>query len=1156
MADRNNDDDDAPDVDYEADDQEEEDVGGGGESGLEQPPVEFPLDIGPEAVGTEGPVSNADGKETGEGDRAEKGKVGSGGDGPPSGPVVNGTEPDKGASAGAGAGDSETEDDSDGEVAGPRPPPAGAGNSETEDSSSEGEINDGDGPGGMGRKGRSRSRSRSRSGSRERRSGGSGKSEGRNATDNHSSRSRDSRGTDRETSAHRLKQDAAASRGYGDVPAANINEEESPPLDNRRVIKPCLEENIGVYIPPAKRRLLEMERNHTRNEANQHSIDGPKDTTNAASPSSPSTTPIHIQRQSWENLKRTINGTINRLSPQTIKPLIHSLFQNANLVRGRGILARSLLRASQASPQFAPTYAALVAVINTKLPECGELLLVRAILAFRRGYKTRDRNVVSSTLALLGHLFNQGMAHELLSLQILTVLLDGDPTEDSVDVAVGYMCVVGKALMEVSPTGVHAVMERFRGLLHEGSVGRRAQYRIEALLKIKKQGFRDYPTIPDEEHLDLVERDDQITFEIGLDDEGLKKEEGLDVFKYDPEFDEREEEWGRIRAEILGEDSSDDESGSGSGSENGASSESEDEDVPDQELDVAQNEKKTVVIQDLTETDLVHLRRTIYLTIMSSATFEECTHKLAKMDIPQGRESELINMIIECCSQERTFLRYYGLVSGRFCLLNERWQQAFEEAFATQYNTIHRLETNKLRNVAKLFGHLLHTDSLSWSVLSVIHLNEDETTSSSRIFIKILIQEMAEAMGMVTLKERFDTDNPEPDASLTAGEDSGLALATTDGNAHPSTREWFKGMFPKDNPRNTRYAINFFTSIGLGPLTDGMREFLKNAPKLILAQAQAMAAKEAQSKNDDDDSSVLSTSSSSTSSFDSSSSSSFSSSSRSSYTSSSSYSSYSSDSRDRKRGGRRSRGSRRRGRSSRSYSSSSFDSDSSSSSREYRKNRRGDESGGKSRDRSPSPASMSDRSRDRKGERSKQSKLKEGKQDHDENSSLSPEKSRTNSNHKESRSRKRSISVSPADEGRNGRSTKISQRSRNGDRNDRRRSTSSSPGREQMRSLKGRRRQRSLSDDRSRSPRNMPPTRNGSNEHSRKEREQSRSRNKRERPSSYSSRSRSRSMSRSRSLSSGRDDKTTRKHTDEGGRKRSRRSRRSNSRSNSAGRSW
>ena len=44
------------------------------------------------------------------------------------------------------------------------------------------------------------------------------------------------------------------------------------------------------------------------------------------------------------------------------------------------------------------------------------------------------------------------------------------------------------------------------------------------------------------------------------------------------------------------------------------------------------------------------------------------------------------------------------------------------------------------RNVAKIFAHLLHSDSMPWTCLEYIRLNEEETTSSSRIFIKILFQ--------------------------------------------------------------------------------------------------------------------------------------------------------------------------------------------------------------------------------------------------------------------------------------------------------------------------------------------------------------------------------------------------------------------------------
>ena len=44
----------------------------------------------------------------------------------------------------------------------------------------------------------------------------------------------------------------------------------------------------------------------------------------------------------------------------------------------------------------------------------------------------------------------------------------------------------------------------------------------------------------------------QITFELGLDD-NLEKEELLDVFRVDPEYEAGEEAWKQIKREILGE---------------------------------------------------------------------------------------------------------------------------------------------------------------------------------------------------------------------------------------------------------------------------------------------------------------------------------------------------------------------------------------------------------------------------------------------------------------------------------------------------------------------------------------------------------------------------------------------------------------------------
>lgn len=55
-------------------------------------------------------------------------------------------------------------------------------------------------------------------------------------------------------------------------------------------------------------------------------------------------------------------------------------------------------------------------------------------------------------------------------------------------------------------------------------------------------------------------------------------------------------------------------------------------------------------------------------------------------------------------------------VLQRFCMIDKKYVEPFQTMFKEQYETIHRLETNKLRNVAKFFAHLLHSDSISWAV--------------------------------------------------------------------------------------------------------------------------------------------------------------------------------------------------------------------------------------------------------------------------------------------------------------------------------------------------------------------------------------------------------------------------------------------------------
>ena len=58
------------------------------------------------------------------------------------------------------------------------------------------------------------------------------------------------------------------------------------------------------------------------------------------------------------------------------------------------------MKAQAASPNFTRVYAALVAVINTKMPAIGELILARLINQFQRGYRRNDKSTLISATKL------------------------------------------------------------------------------------------------------------------------------------------------------------------------------------------------------------------------------------------------------------------------------------------------------------------------------------------------------------------------------------------------------------------------------------------------------------------------------------------------------------------------------------------------------------------------------------------------------------------------------------------------------------------------------------------------------------------------------------------------------------------------------------
>ena len=110
----------------------------------------------------------------------------------------------------------------------------------------------------------------------------------------------------------------------------------------------------------------------------------------------------------------------------------------------------------------------------------------------------------------------------------------------------------------------------------------------------------------------------------------------------------------------------------------------------------------------------------------------------------------------------------------------------------------------------------IHSDAIEWGVLSVIRLNEDDTTSSSRIFIKILFQ----VQKMITADNAIIHYTFEICSFLLLSFNSFfitftrclfqelaefMGLAKLVARTRDATLQMcWEGLLPRDNPRDTR----------------------------------------------------------------------------------------------------------------------------------------------------------------------------------------------------------------------------------------------------------------------------------------------------------------------------------------------------------------
>lgn len=488
---------------------------------------------------------------------------------------------------------------------------------------------------------------------------------------------------------------------------------------------------------------------------------------------------VELQKHQWASLEKHIDGQIAQLRLENVKVTALGLFE-VNILRGRGLFCRVLIDNLLQHPEDLDIFASLAGILAFSFEEIGRLLVARSVALVKKFY-TENSTQTQVVCEFLCELLLQRVVSVGVLLQIFQLLLEKSPTDEAVDLAIHMLNRVGGYLDKEAKPAVSAVFDRLRGLLQDRQTSPQTHTNILAVLQSRRDGLR----LQIDSRLNVIDTGEQDPVFVQI-SEKQNTEPSLNYFQVSDDFDAEEADYRVARDEIL-------------------------EYINQEQQTHAEPTKKKDLVVDMTDEQLLDHQKNIYLTVMSSVSADEAVHKLAKLKKAKRLDDDVMaDMIVKCNAQEKTYLKYFGVIGEKFCKLSDRWAEVFGQQFEQKYNSAHQFEGAQLRNMGKFFGHLLATDAVEFNgCLGHIRLTEEDTTSAGRVFIKFLFQQLVEELGIKQLREWIDQEDAQVQLDS--------LMPRVDLDAEDSDRLMF--------------SINFFTAIGLGVLTEDMRSLLNNLPQ-------------------------------------------------------------------------------------------------------------------------------------------------------------------------------------------------------------------------------------------------------------------------------------------------------------------------------------
>mmetsp|Transcript_3072 Transcript_3072/g.6673 ORF Transcript_3072/g.6673 Transcript_3072/m.6673 type:complete len:1074 (+) Transcript_3072:35-3256(+) len=436
-----------------------------------------------------------------------------------------------------------------------------------------------------------------------------------------------------------------------------------------------------------------------------------------------------------------------------------------------------------------------------------------------------DESVVSNRRAsnlvlILSYLYNYNIVHCSLMYDIIRELIENF-SEMDVEVLLLMLGHCGYQLRSDDPTALRdivlLVQDRARRLLDDEKDGEsrrvanssRVQYMVSAMTDLKNNKRRKK-----EEAIGLktagYRRSIGRIKSISSKSIGRSSEACMRIKLQDIKDIESKGRWWKVGAKWRGNQFHDGNVEAGDGA--GASTSS----VMRKKSAAEREEDALLVIASKYRMN-TDLRRSIFCIIMGSTDCEDAFEKLVRGGMLKGKaERDVIRVLAECCSQEKSYNPFYAHLATRICEYQPSCHFTFRLTYWDAFKQFDGMKPRKAANLAKLLAHLLTNErGLNLNVLRVIDIDSSGMPEQAVIFLMVLFTTLFESfddpLQVKGIFERAVSSRKKRKRSASVGDDDELD-DDDGGEGMKESISLFLLQYLKRSPKNTKkstFRANF-----------------------------------------------------------------------------------------------------------------------------------------------------------------------------------------------------------------------------------------------------------------------------------------------------------------------------------------------------------